>query len=55
MAQGARDVSVEVSQGAAVGRPSLLLLDIDELGGVHVGGRVETVGRGTCSVGPERA
>ena len=27
--QGSRDVSVAVSQGAAVGRPSLLLLDID--------------------------
>jgi len=51
VAQGARDVSIEVSQGAAVGRPSRLLLDIDTDGGVHVGGRVEDVGRGTCSLG----
>jgi PhzF family phenazine biosynthesis protein len=51
VAQGTRDVSVVVSQGAAVGRPSRLLLDIDADGAVHVGGRVETVGRGTCSLG----
>jgi trans-2,3-dihydro-3-hydroxyanthranilate isomerase len=46
--QGSRDISVAVRQGAAVGRPSLLLLDIDTHGGVHVGGRVDLVGRGTC-------
>ena len=51
VAQGTRDVAVVVSQGAAVGRPSRLLLDIDADGAVHVGGRVETVGRGTCSLG----
>ena len=51
VAQGVRDVSVEVSQGAAVGRPSRLLLDVDEQGGVHVGGRVERVGNGTCWAG----
>ena len=50
VAQGVRDVSIEVSQGAAVGRPSRLLLDIDDRGGIHVGGRVEAVGRGTCSL-----
>jgi trans-2,3-dihydro-3-hydroxyanthranilate isomerase len=50
VSQGARDVSVVVSQGTAVGRPSRLLLDIDAEGAVHVGGRVETVGRGTCSL-----
>ena len=50
VAQGARDVSVVVSQGAAVGRPSRLQLDVDGAGGVHVGGRVDTVGRGTCLV-----
>jgi PhzF family phenazine biosynthesis protein len=50
VSQGARDVSIEVSQGAAVGRPSRLLLDIDDRGGIHVGGRVEAVGRGTCSL-----
>jgi len=48
-AQGARSVSLVVSQGAAVGRPSRLLLDIDATGGVHVGGRVDTVGQGTCT------
>jgi PhzF family phenazine biosynthesis protein len=46
--QGSRDVSVAVSQGAAVGRPSLLLLEIDTAGRVHVGGRVDLVGSGTC-------
>ena len=51
VAQGVRDVSVVVSQGAAVGRPSRLLLDIDDRGAVHVGGRVESVGQGTCSLG----
>lgn len=51
VAQGVRDVSVVVSQGAAVGRPSRLLLDVDKEGAVHVGGRVESVGRGTCSLG----
>ena len=50
VSQGARDVSIEVDQGAAVGRPSRLLLDIDDRGGIHVGGRVESVGRGTCSL-----
>jgi trans-2,3-dihydro-3-hydroxyanthranilate isomerase len=48
--QGSRDVSVAVSQGVAVGRPSLLLLEIDAGGGVHVGGRVDVVGQGTCVV-----
>ncbi|TQM58077.1 PhzF family phenazine biosynthesis protein [Humibacillus xanthopallidus] len=46
--QGSRDVSVDVSQGTAVGRPSVLLLEIDPEGTVHVGGRVEHVGSGTC-------
>jgi PhzF family phenazine biosynthesis protein len=46
--QGSRDVSVAVTQGAAVGRPSLLLLEIDAAGRVHVGGRVDGVGSGTC-------
>ncbi|NUO36105.1 MAG: PhzF family phenazine biosynthesis protein [Dermatophilaceae bacterium] len=53
--RGASDVSVVVSQGSAVGRPSRLLLDIDAAGGVHVGGRVDLVGSGTCSVGSEEA
>jgi trans-2,3-dihydro-3-hydroxyanthranilate isomerase len=55
VARGARDVSVVVSQGSAVARPSRLLLDIDADGAVHVGGRVERVGNGTCSLGRERA
>ena len=46
--QGSRDVSLSVTQGAAVGRPSLLLLEIDTQGRVHVGGRVDAVGSGTC-------
>jgi trans-2,3-dihydro-3-hydroxyanthranilate isomerase len=46
--QGSRDLSIAVSQGAAVGRPSLLLLEIDTEGRVHVGGRVDLVGSGTC-------
>jgi PhzF family phenazine biosynthesis protein len=53
VAQGARDVSVVVSQGAVVGRPSRLVLDIDAAGAVHVGGRVESVGQGTCSLGQD--
>jgi trans-2,3-dihydro-3-hydroxyanthranilate isomerase len=48
--QGSRDVSVAVSQGVAVGRPSLLLLEIDAGGEVHVGGRVDAVGQGACVV-----
>ncbi|GAA2743422.1 PhzF family phenazine biosynthesis protein [Terrabacter aerolatus] len=50
VAQGARDLSVEVSQGAAVGRPSRLLLDLDVEGGIHVGGRVDPVGHGSVSL-----
>jgi PhzF family phenazine biosynthesis protein len=46
--QGRRDAVIEVSQGAAVGRPSRLVLEVDAAGGVHVGGRVERVGAGTC-------
>jgi trans-2,3-dihydro-3-hydroxyanthranilate isomerase len=48
-ARGVRDVSLVVSQGAAVGRPSRLLLDIDAHGRVHVGGRVDVVGAGSCT------
>ena len=47
--QGMRDVSILVNQGAAVGRPSRLVLEIDAGGGVHVGGRVHHVGEGVCS------
>lgn len=50
-AHGRRDVSLVVSQGAAVGRPSRLRLDLDAHGGVHVGGRVQAVGEGVCSLG----
>jgi PhzF family phenazine biosynthesis protein len=48
--RGVRDVSLVVSQGAAVGRPSRLVLEIDPEGRVHVGGRVESVGSGVCTV-----
>jgi PhzF family phenazine biosynthesis protein len=51
-AQGVRDVSIVVSQGSAVGRPSRLVIDVDSGGGVHVGGRVDRVGEGVCSVVP---
>ncbi|MCU1537291.1 MAG: Phenazine biosynthesis protein PhzF family [Humibacillus sp.] len=47
--QGVRDVSLVVAQGAHVNRPSRLLLTIDADGGVHIGGRVEHVGSGTCT------
>ncbi len=47
--QGHRDVVVEVRQGAAVGRPSRLVLEVDAEGGVHVGGRVERVGSGVLA------
>ena len=38
-----------VGQGAHVGRPSRLLVTVDAEGRVHVGGRVERVGSGTCA------
>lgn len=46
--QGHRGIRVEVSQGAQVGRPSRLMLTLDEQGGIHVGGEVVEVGDGTC-------
>ena len=50
--QGSRDVSVAVSQGAAVGRPSLLLLEIDARRGSarRRSGRRRRV-QGTCVAG----
>ncbi len=51
--QGVRDVSVAVSQGAQAGRPSRLVVAIDPDAGVHISGRVELVGRGTC-VSPDQ-
>jgi trans-2,3-dihydro-3-hydroxyanthranilate isomerase len=45
---GVRDVSLVVTQGAHVGRPSRLHVRIDADGTVHVAGRVEHVGSGTC-------
>ena len=53
--RGARDISVDVSQGAGVGRPSRLRLEIDSDGAVHVGGRVDRVGAGTVTHGPSDA
>ncbi|MEO7751977.1 MAG: PhzF family phenazine biosynthesis protein [Terracoccus sp.] len=47
--QGRRDLTVTVSQGAAVSRPSRLDLRIDADGGIHVGGRVVAVGSGTVT------
>jgi PhzF family phenazine biosynthesis protein len=42
--RGTRDLRVTVSQGAAVGRPSRLVLTVDADGGIHVSGRVTEVG-----------
>ncbi|MDN5766008.1 MAG: PhzF family phenazine biosynthesis protein [Humibacillus sp.] len=50
IAEGARGIRLEVSQGAAVGRPSRLVLTIDDDGGIHVSGRVVEVGAGTMHV-----
>ncbi len=47
--QDRRDLTVTVSQGAAVARPSRLDLRIDADGGIHVGGRVSAVGGGTVT------
>lgn len=47
--QGHRDAVIEVRQGAAVGRPSRLVLEVDALGGVHVGGQVVRVGSGVLA------
>jgi len=47
--QGHRDATIEVRQGSAVGRPSLLVLEVDAEGRVHVGGRVERVGSGVLA------
>lgn len=47
---GERGRRYAVSQGAAVGRPSRLVLTIDETGGVHVGGLVTEVGVGQLSL-----
>ncbi|MEP7334123.1 MAG: PhzF family phenazine biosynthesis protein, partial [Terracoccus sp.] len=48
--EGARGIRLEVSQGAAVGRPSRLVLSVDDDGGIHVAGRVVEVGAGTVHV-----
>ncbi len=45
--EGARGIRIDVSQGAAVGRPSRLELTVDADGGIHVAGRVTEVGTGT--------
>jgi PhzF family phenazine biosynthesis protein len=47
---GERSRRYAVSQGAAVGRPSRLVLTIDEAGGVHVGGRVTEIGTGRLTL-----
>lgn len=47
VSRGLRDLEVEVTQGAAVHRPSRLHLTVDAEGGVFVAGRVVEVGAGT--------
>lgn len=48
--EGVSGIRLEVSQGAAVGRPSRLVLTVDDDGGIHVAGRVVEVGAGTMHV-----
>lgn len=48
--EGARDVRMVISQGAAVQRPSLLTVAIDAAGAVTVGGRVNEVGSGSVDL-----
>lgn len=49
-AQGARGRRVTISQGAAVSRPSRLLLEVTAQGGVRVGGLVTRIGGGTLQL-----
>ena len=42
--------SYRIEQGAAVGRPCHLTLQVDADGTIHVGGRVIEVGRGTLTI-----
>ena len=39
-----------IEQGAAVGRPCHLTLQVDADGTIHVGGRVIEIGRGTLTI-----
>jgi PhzF family phenazine biosynthesis protein len=48
--RGRAPLSIEIEQGEAVGRPSLLHLDIDARGGIFVGGAVVELGRGTLAL-----
>ena len=43
-------IRLEVSQGAAVGRPSRLVLTVEDDGRIHVAGRVFEVGSGTVRI-----
>jgi PhzF family phenazine biosynthesis protein len=43
-------LSRTLSQGAKVGRPSRLVLDVDRDGGIHVGGAVIELGRGYVDI-----
>ena len=45
-----RSAAIRVRQGDAVGRPSLLRLEVSEAGEVRVGGLVVPVGRGTLAM-----
>ncbi len=49
--EGTRGIRLEVSQGAAVGRPSRLVLTVDDDGSIQVAGRVVEVGAGTMHDG----
>lgn len=50
MAENGRFGRTRIAQGAAVGRPSFLDLEVEENGGVHVGGHVNQVAAGTFRV-----
>jgi PhzF family phenazine biosynthesis protein len=49
--RGRRGLTVTVSQGVAVSRPSRLVLTIDEHGGILLAGRVTEVGAGVVRMG----
>lgn len=49
--RGRRSVRVRIDQGRAVGRPSVLVVDVDEHATVRVSGLVHEIGRGTLTLG----
>lgn len=46
----ARPLKRVIHQGEPIGRPAKLLLDVDAQGGIHVGGYVVALGKGSISV-----